>query len=1032
MKKFLTSVVAAFLSCMAFAQVDTEFWFACPDLSAIHFESCIRLCVTTFDQPATVTITQPANPAFATITENVPANSYKNIELGSLLSKVETTPGAIRKTGLLIQSTSQITAYYANYCDNSEIYSLKGRNALGLDFIIPTQYSYPNSDQYGGSSSIEIVATQDETEVTITPSHACVGYAANKTFTITLNRGESFALRAKSMAPLGHLFNTRVKSNKPIAVNYTDDSVEGPGTDLIGDQLVPIDLAGQKYVAVRYAGTVEELYFFPTVEDSTHIYANNGTLIDYIPGNADVTKAGKAKFTLPTGATYIYADNPIIVLQVTSNGTEPGSAILPPIECTGSDEIAYKFTRSSGASLSIVTKTEYTDAFTINGQAYLMPKEYFSPVPGAPEWSYTYKPAPNASQILRVKNSKGIFHMAVIDNPGTTCSLGYFSNFNTVPLGIGSDKQYYLDGNELHLNIQNPDDFTDIEWWGPNGFHSTEVSPVITDVTEANAGTYVVSANHKEGCRTTPDTLRVSIYKPRNHYVSVCYGNNDSIEAEGVGPYKWNPSSLPNEKKVPVNTTEDGIYVVESHKLGVNRISQTSFENGNCQPSETLWQETVINVTTDVENAISGVFTTPDSLTAPTLYYTINDVRVGDPFVPSPAGTLAEFAWTPNANTATLKIVADNASPAGAFVSVSNLSFAPVYAVTDSFFVTVRDSLLPTIVGDQYLCSGKAVVSVEGDYDTYLWSNGSTEPTATYYYADLEQTSSRPQTEFEIWVKVNKDDCHGTGFAQLQDPASLSIILDPLPKICHGDDTLTVTYQLGSGALASYDILFDQHAKEAGFADMRNQIPNGTDFRIGIPLTADADIYNARLAFLDPICQDTSALPIEIAVRYRETIVQRWNDVLGIRNANYNDGGHTFTAYQWYKNDEPLTGETRSYLYVANDTLNTADIYTCLLTREDGTQLFTCDYSPVFDPKAGSPIVLESSNNVAPQEQIRVRNLPSAAVATIYNIFGMQIASSVVTPEENLLYAPAAAGLYLLSIESKGNTQKTTFKLIVR
>lgn len=1020
MKKLTTLFFAAVVSCMAFAQVDTEFWFACPDLSSIHFESCIRLCVTTFDQPATVTVTQPANPSFTPITENIPANSYKNISLSALLSKVETTPGAVRKTGLLIQSTSQVTAYYANYCDNSEIYSLKGRNALGTDFVIPTQYSYANSDQYGGSSSVEIVATQDGTEVTITPSHACVGYAANKTFTLTLNRGESFVLRAKSMTALGHLFNTRIKSTKPIAVNYTDDSVEGPGVDLIGDQLVPIELAGQKYVAVRYAGKVEELYFFPTTEDSTHIYAN-GTLIDYIPGNADVTKAGKAKFALPTGATYITADNPIIVLQVTSNGTEPGSAILPPIECTGSDEIAYKFTQSSGASLSIVTKTEYVDAFTINGQAYLLPKEYFTPVPAAPEWSYTYKPAPNASQILRVKNTKGIFHMAVIDNPGTTCSLGYFSNFNTVPLGIGSDKQYYLDGNELHLSIANPDEFTDIEWWGPNGFHSTEASPVISNVTEANAGTYVVTASHKEGCRTTPDTMRVSIYKPRNHYVSVCYGNTDSIEAEGVGPYKWIPATLPNEKKVPINTTEDGIYVVESHKLGVNRIENTSFKNENCQPGDVLWQETIINVTTDVENAISGVFTTPDTLTAPTLYYTINDVKVGESFTPTAAGTLAEFAWIPNANTATLKIMAEAASPAGAFAEAKDLSFAPVYAVTDSFFVTVRDSLIPTITGDQYLCSGKAVVSVDGDYDTYQWSNGSTEKSTTY-------------NDFgNIRVRVTKDDCHGTGFAEIQNPASLSIMLDPLPKICHGDDTLTVTYQLGSGSLASYDILFDANAQAAGFTEMRNQIPNGTNFQIGIPATAPADVYNARLAFLDPICQDTSALPIEIAVRYRETIVQRWNDVLGIRNADYNDGGHTFTAYQWYKNDEPLSGETRSYLYVTGGTLNTTDIYTCLLTRDDGTQLFTCDYSPVVDPRADDPIVLGSSNNVAPREEIRVRNLQQEATATVYDIFGTVAGTTVLTPDNSVLHAPADAGIYLLRIENKENNQKpTTFKLIVR
>ena len=102
MKKFFSFVILFFLCVRAYAQVDTEFWFACPDLSESHFDKYIRLCVTTFDEAATVTISQPANPSFSTITRQIAADSYANIDLRDLKSQVETSPGAVRKTAASI------------------------------------------------------------------------------------------------------------------------------------------------------------------------------------------------------------------------------------------------------------------------------------------------------------------------------------------------------------------------------------------------------------------------------------------------------------------------------------------------------------------------------------------------------------------------------------------------------------------------------------------------------------------------------------------------------------------------------------------------------------------------------------------------------------------------------------------------------------------------------------------------------------------------------------------------------------------
>ncbi|MDZ7845702.1 MAG: hypothetical protein U5L96_02370 [Owenweeksia sp.] len=49
-------------------------------------------------------------------------------------------------------------------------------------------------------NSAIVVASQDNTNVTITPSNAIVGHAANVSYTISLDRGETYMLKATGLA----------------------------------------------------------------------------------------------------------------------------------------------------------------------------------------------------------------------------------------------------------------------------------------------------------------------------------------------------------------------------------------------------------------------------------------------------------------------------------------------------------------------------------------------------------------------------------------------------------------------------------------------------------------------------------------------------------------------------------------------------------------------------------------------------------------------------------------------------------------
>ena len=65
MKKIGLFIVLFLLSVGAKAQIDTEFWFAAPDLEVNHAQVPVRFCIVSYDDAATVVFERPANPDLA-------------------------------------------------------------------------------------------------------------------------------------------------------------------------------------------------------------------------------------------------------------------------------------------------------------------------------------------------------------------------------------------------------------------------------------------------------------------------------------------------------------------------------------------------------------------------------------------------------------------------------------------------------------------------------------------------------------------------------------------------------------------------------------------------------------------------------------------------------------------------------------------------------------------------------------------------------------------------------------------------------
>ena len=519
-KRLFIGVVLSGLFGGLCAQIDTEFWFAAPDITEGHGHTPILLCFASFNDPADVTLTQPANPSFQPITVHLNSFDFYSLDLTNFESILETTPeNTVTNYGLKVVSSRKIAAYY-QLCDpNSEIYTLKGRNALGTHFIVPMQNTMSLGSYYPEPrSSIEIVATQDNTTVTIIPGNAISGSTANP-IVVTLNAGQTYSIRSVDIQASSHLGNTVIYSDKPIAVNSTDDSVYYPSgaADLAADQIVPVDYAGNLFAAIWAEPyyDYETVTIFPTQNNTQIFIDGNTTPVATI--NVGQQYVYHRSVNMSAAMTMISTDKPVLVWQLSGYLGEIGATQLPALECTGSKEVVYgRSNYSTDIIAYIVTETANISSFTIqcsNSSATLTAAD-FTQVPYNPAWSYCLKNFSsdvNNGSVMRVSNSLGKFHLGVLDYGGGTTTLGYFCAYNNGGRIVFTLDEGHCSHSEVALTYF-ADDADSIQFITPTGAVLFQDSLTINDFTLADTGMYYIRALSTIGCDSTAwisDSIRL-------------------------------------------------------------------------------------------------------------------------------------------------------------------------------------------------------------------------------------------------------------------------------------------------------------------------------------------------------------------------------------------------------------------------------------------------------------------------------------------------------------------------------------------
>ncbi|MFM8596816.1 MAG: gliding motility-associated C-terminal domain-containing protein [Flavobacteriales bacterium] len=515
MKTLIFSAFTILFSVNTFAQLDTLFWFVAPEVAQSHGDRPIVFRFASLNTPATVNITQPANPAFPTQIINLAANDAQTLNLTNWIDIIENKPAnTVLPYGFKISATAPIMAYYevTPTCNcNPDIFALKGKNSLGTQFVIPAQ-NYLNNASYA-RSGFNIIATENNTVITIIPKQDIVGHLANIPFTINLQKGQTFGAEAVSTLANLHLSGSTVTSNLPVAITLHDDSMSGAPyggcADLMGDQLIPNQVIGTDYIVLKgYLNGPDKIYVV-AVQNNTQI------TIDGIP-TATINANATYVHTLSNPTVLIQTSVPAHLLHTTGFGCEVGGAVLPSIVCTGSNTVAFVRSTNEFFALNILVPTGGENTFTFNGNTGIINPSMFNFVPGTNNaWKYAQI---NASSFVGVQTSSRIdnpnfkFHLGVVHGGSSSgCRYGYFSDFAAAQYQINVNDESFCVGETIQLSTNTLTGAT-YNWSGPNNFSFVGSQYQINQAQLSDAGTYIVSGYLPGTCQIQADTIQLAVY----------------------------------------------------------------------------------------------------------------------------------------------------------------------------------------------------------------------------------------------------------------------------------------------------------------------------------------------------------------------------------------------------------------------------------------------------------------------------------------------------------------------------------------
>ena len=269
---------------------------------------------------------------------------------------------------------------------------------LGTNYYV---MSYA-STRYTGSE-FAVVATLNNTAVTITPSAAGATKLAGVAFKVLLNIGETYQLENPANADMT---GTLVSANKPIAVfsghRCTDIPSGKDSCDYLVEQLPDVTLWGKTFHTSPFSGRARY-----TVRV---IASQNGTTFTTMPPGliTGTLNAGQFADVVLTGAAEFVSNNPVLMAQFMRGNTDdaagkgdPSMVIVTPAEL-GTTDATFGVHGLAGTTLDYMNVVTETAALgTLKLDNVVVNAALFTPIGGTSIYSTgTIPVAPGAHSLL--------------------------------------------------------------------------------------------------------------------------------------------------------------------------------------------------------------------------------------------------------------------------------------------------------------------------------------------------------------------------------------------------------------------------------------------------------------------------------------------------------------------------------------------------------------------------------------------------------------------------------------------------------
>lgn len=767
------------------AQIDTSFWFVAPDISSSLGQSPIKMYVTTYGSSSNIYLRQPANATFAAISKTIPAFSVDSIDLTPFVADVESTPSnSVLPRGIYISASASVSIVYAiKSPTHKEMISLKGRKAIGSDFYTPFQNAWrtamptPTTNPRS-ASAIDIVATENNTSVLITPRANIVGHVKDVSFIVVLNAGETFSCQDTTTLGPTKLAGSIVSSNKPIAITVSSSNLLNGGCNsTVADQITNSSYAGNDFVIAKSQSNNDKYFILATV-NSTSLTIYNGTSTVQTLINTGETYSASATQAL----TYIKSTKPVYVLHVSAHGCKLSGAQVPHFYCAGTYSTSFTRTTNDSLSLNIFTRSGYEGNFTLlsNSVSQPVPASAFTVVPGTggtvvgAKIYYPLSQIPLGSYNI-LSNTGDIYGFGThqgSNNNGST--YAYHSEWASYPFAIAgpltattcANSTFTVNGFVGGGNITGA--------WSSTGFGTFAGGPTaltntyVPSVLDTNI---VLNLTSTGQCPSSVASISLHVNSApivNANFDQVICGNNATVTLNGNVVSATNTGSWTTTGTgvfTPTNTIFNPQYIASGADTaaGIIKLVLSSTNNGYCN----MVTDTMVVTFTDPPNVNAGPATITRCINNPSvaLSGTVTGATLSGKWTTTGTGL-----FNPNnvqLNTNYLPSSPDLAS-LGVTLYLTSTNNGNCLPVTDSIKVNFTPSPVVNAGVDVAVCKNNYVTAlnglISGGATTGVWSGGGGvfSPTTTALTSSYTPAASEFTTGFVILTltSTNNGNCN--------------------------------------------------------------------------------------------------------------------------------------------------------------------------------------------------------------------------------------------------------------------------------